>query len=405
MNPFDSDPSAQTPWITLDDLPNTSDYQFPTDIPDVYGIGQLEPLTQVFQQIPSLQNRLIGEWAARRQILSQPALGSFGGNSLHPNGYDASNWLNPTFGPRQDPNFSTWSDNYTADPSNSVTTLSASHGAAQPPVRLSTTDGTEGPNQFPPTPPSSFAYSSGSPAGRPLELDDGVYRPDTGARVAFVTVAGSEDDEVAAEPGEDLSPGGIYRSYQFNQAARELRKIEPKNPLSYRQFLGTPRDVDVYEIQTALRAAQAKAWIRENRPDLVGYQLPDIRGNWQWSEAHAKEAFEPFAPQRSFRGQYPAGYGSSGSVRPDLFREGDPPESIEVKNYDIQTPRGRGRLVNNVCQQAIARATELPAGTRQHLFIDARGQSVSDDNVQSIKIMIALSSNNNIRYQDIIVRR
>ena len=50
------------------------------------------------------------------------------------------------------------------------------------------------------------------------------------------------------------------------------------------------------------------------------------------------------------------------------------------------------------------RANALPAGTRQHLLIDARGQSVSEDDLETLRISIILGSNGLIRYSDIIVR-
>ena len=85
--------------------------------------------------------------------------------------------------------------------------------------------------------------------------------------------------------------------------------------------------------------------------------------------------------QQSYKGGNPAQYGTKGSTRPDSFL----PEistSVEVKNYDLS--KGNSNLVNNVVNQAIKRAAELPAGTKQALVIDIRGQKVSDTQLQRL---------------------
>ena len=64
-------------------------------------------------------------------------------------------------------------------------------------------------------------------------------------------------------------------------------------------------------------------------------------------------------------------YGTPGSVRPDYVAT-DGSVSFEVKNYNIQN--NTNGLVNNVSQQAIQRAENLPVGMVQQVVIDVRGQ-------------------------------
>jgi filamentous hemagglutinin len=60
---------------------------------------------------------------------------------------------------------------------------------------------------------------------------------------------------------------------------------------------------------------------------------------------------------------------------------------VEVKNYNIAT--NSNELVNNIVQQAIDRQANLPAGMRQEVLIDIRGQVVSQAQRDSIKVAIA----------------
>ncbi|QQC64327.1 hemagglutinin repeat-containing protein [Paraburkholderia ginsengisoli] len=80
-------------------------------------------------------------------------------------------------------------------------------------------------------------------------------------------------------------------------------------------------------------------------------------------------------PQVSYKGQDQVPYGTAGSVRPDLVSN-DGTFSTEVKNYNIAT--NSSGLINNVANQAIQRADNLPDGMQQQVVIDIRGQTVSD---------------------------
>ena len=81
-----------------------------------------------------------------------------------------------------------------------------------------------------------------------------------------------------------------------------------------------------------------------------------------------------YSEQKSFRDGQEVPYGIKDGTRPRWYKSGS---SIEVKNYDIQTVDGQDRLVGNVVDQAMSRASNLPQGTVQSLIIDVRGQTVS----------------------------
>ena len=77
--------------------------------------------------------------------------------------------------------------------------------------------------------------------------------------------------------------------------------------------------------------------------------------------------------------------------------------SVEVKNYNIAT--NSNGLINNVAQQAIDRAANLPSGMTQTVVIDVRGQTVTTQQLDAIRLQIVQRSNgavspNNIRFKD-----
>jgi filamentous hemagglutinin len=106
-------------------------------------------------------------------------------------------------------------------------------------------------------------------------------------------------------------------------------------------------------------------------------------------------------PQVSFKNGQEAPYGTSGSVRPDYCLGNVC--SVEVKNYNIAT--NSNGLVSNVSQQAIDRAANLPPGMTQTVVIDIRGQTVTTQQLDAIRLQIVQRSNgavspNNIRFKD-----
>ncbi len=82
-------------------------------------------------------------------------------------------------------------------------------------------------------------------------------------------------------------------------------------------------------------------------------------------------------------------YGTKGSVRPD-WCQGNVC-SVEVKNYNIAT--NKNGLINNVAKQAIERQKNLPAGMKQRVVIDVRGQAITAKQKMQIVQGIVQKSN------------
>jgi hypothetical protein len=76
--------------------------------------------------------------------------------------------------------------------------------------------------------------------------------------------------------------------------------------------------------------------------------------------------------------------GFPGSTRPDVVVNLD---ALEAKNYILSTSRGRSSLVSNVLDQAQSRALQLPAGMRQRVILDMRGQSFTEKQLNLINGM------------------
>jgi hypothetical protein len=142
-----------------------------------------------------------------------------------------------------------------------------------------------------------------------------------------------------------------------------------------------------------------------------GYQIKSDRGRvqdpdrptWQESERRATGDLGPvdFTDQRSFIGGKEVSRGSPGSTRPDNYSETHR-LSVDVKNYEIGTIDGRTRLVNNVVRQMTQRVAHLPKGTRQGLVIDARGQTLTADQMTALRARIVRMSSDLVAPDDIV---
>lgn len=109
----------------------------------------------------------------------------------------------------------------------------------------------------------------------------------------------------------------------------------------------------------------------------------------------------PVETQVSFMNGQRVPYGTPGSTRPDLCIGNSC--SIEVKNYDITN--NKDSLVDNVVNQAIYRDKHIPAGMKQIVIIDIRGQNVATTTRNMIKNEIQRRTNgiiqsSNINFKD-----
>ncbi|WFR59086.1 hypothetical protein QA584_08370 [Anaerocolumna sp. AGMB13025] len=117
------------------------------------------------------------------------------------------------------------------------------------------------------------------------------------------------------------------------------------------------------------------------------------RPSWRQSEIDASKQFPEYAEQKSFIDGNEVPYGTKGSVRPDLYKEGS---SIDVKNYKVETATGRSNLAKNIAKQYYQRVDKLPDGTKQTVLIDIRGQNVSNADLTSLYNDIMKRTNNGI---------
>ncbi|MDI6675554.1 T7SS effector LXG polymorphic toxin [Bacillus wiedmannii] len=116
---------------------------------------------------------------------------------------------------------------------------------------------------------------------------------------------------------------------------------------------------------------------------LSGYFM-FARPHWRESEKHAYEKYPNYKDQVSFKDREEVPYASKGSTRPDGF-DHDLNSSLEVKNYNLTTERGKRSLINVLLKQFEYRLKNLPEGAEQIAFIDARGQNVSVQTLKEIK--------------------
>ncbi|EEO3716484.1 hypothetical protein ISM54_003049 [Listeria monocytogenes] len=123
------------------------------------------------------------------------------------------------------------------------------------------------------------------------------------------------------------------------------------------------------------------------------------RPNWRQSEIDAELDYKGYDSQKSFLNGEEVPYGTKGSSRPELYKQG---HSIEVKNYNVQTSSGQNNLIYNVSKQIKERLTNLPPGTEQTILIDVRGQNVSNDILKNIRSKILDKSGVNV---EIIFKR
>ena len=131
-------------------------------------------------------------------------------------------------------------------------------------------------------------------------------------------------------------------------------------------------------------------WITAIIPDqaknLVDYVMTAVGGSDRPSPRESEIAVGSdlgagHTPQVSYKDGQQVPYGTPGSVRPDFVAE-DGTLSFEVKNYNVAT--NSSGLINNVAQQAIQRATNLPEGMQQQVVIDVRGQTVTPQQEDAI---------------------
>lgn len=153
--------------------------------------------------------------------------------------------------------------------------------------------------------------------------------------------------------------------------------------------------------ETALKkgdVAEASRLINKASDEIATASRPSHR---QSEIDVGKDLGDGWREQVSFKDGKEVPYGTKGGVRPD-WCQGNVC-SVEVKNYNITT--NQSGLINNVSKQAIQRAENLPAGMRQEVVIDIRGQKVTSIQEDAIIKGIVQKSNGAIKPTDIQFKR
>lgn len=125
--------------------------------------------------------------------------------------------------------------------------------------------------------------------------------------------------------------------------------------------------------------------LARNERGSLGPERPSPRQ----SEVDIGRTLGPDAKQQvSYHRRKEARHGAPGSTRPDFTLGG---VCVEVKNYDLA--KNVAGLIRDAAGQAIRRQAELPAGMKQTITIDTRGQSVDALTEHKIRNGIVRRSN------------
>ena len=206
----------------------------------------------------------------------------------------------------------------------------------------------------------------------PQEISKGPFAElpdDSGERQAQI--------ELPDDSGEKVSPGELpddsgekpFQAKQLDESQRQDLEDE--------QDTGSSKIVDV--------DSEKPVWMAEN---VESSERPSP----QDSEKKALECYGGDA-QRSYKNGEEVPYGTPGSTRPDIVRETDNGqlEAIEVKNYDLK--KDSQQLVREIARQVLDRVQNMPAGTKQRVCLDVRGQNLSDEEIDKVKMQILEATN------------
>jgi hypothetical protein len=187
---------------------------------------------------------------------------------------------------------------------------------------------------------------------------------------------------VPAEPGRAPT---VYRRRPTGQPRPEPYPIEPSDEPGM-------VDEETRDVLSGKRTDESEVPYSPEELES-GFQNVDAPDRFHWSMT--EEDLREFAIRR-FRNLPASGwqrqpmYANGGRVRgrfprrapgqrtaytkPEWFHPGDPPTSLEGKNWKIGTDIDD--FVTNTTNQAITRQPHLPPNSQQHVIIDIRGQEV-----------------------------
>jgi hypothetical protein len=204
----------------------------------------------------------------------------------------------------------------------------------------------------------------------------------TGLAVKGVTTAGKfvlGAERVAAITGKiaklqtamKLVAGKVKGIFRVGVARRRRTPVAVDPPGTYRDPRGRLRNSETHQFERDPN----RVVDQRTEPNPFNPNNPS-RPSWRQSELDAEQSYPNYDTQKSFIDGEEVPYGTEGSTRPDLYRNG---HSVEVKNYDVETSSGRGNLNRELSRQYNERLEHLPTGTSQTAVIDVRGQNVAPE--------------------------
>ena len=203
-----------------------------------------------------------------------------------------------------------------------------------------------------------------------------------------------EDEEIVCTPEHPFYVEGIgfvlAKDLQEGNILRTSDKQNPQVTKVEKEYLDEP--IKVYNLEVE----DFHTYFVSEKSILVHNEC---RPTWKQSELDAKKNYPDYESQKSFMWSseknevIDVDYGTKGSVRPDYYKNG---YSVDVKNYNIETSRGRNSLTYNIQKQYFQRLKNLPLGTKQSVLIDIRGQKYTNEMLFSLSDRIMEKTNDGI---------
>ena len=241
-------------------------------------------------------------------------------------------------------------------------------------------------------------------AARRAEMSGLAGQASSGSKVAGQTADTAAQSGKAAENVTQATGKTEQTTRSANQSASAANKAEQtasKGMEAAKHESPPPTEELLYNPHKIQTGSNSGEFADTSYIDEIGYSTDQhiaqgdkiSRPSWRDSEIEIGKDYPNYEAQKSFINGEEVPYGTKGSVRPEYYRIG---HSVEVKNYKIETPAGRNRLINNVSGQVKQRIRHLPEGTRQTIVIDIRGQNIDSSALIEIKNRIIEKSGINI---------
>ncbi|WP_289064397.1 PAAR-like protein, partial [uncultured Zobellia sp.] len=191
------------------------------------------------------------------------------------------------------------------------------------------------------------------------------------------------DAAKAADKLEDISDGTklLPPPKELGDVVHKLDDVVPDPPGTFRDKNGKLHNDD------GTFAKDSKA--QKNQPKKESEVPTGKRPSWRQSEKDIAKDHPGYSEQKSYKDRKEVPYGTEGSTRPDLYKDG---HSVEIKNYDVESSAGKNNLKREINRQYEERVKHLPEGTKQTVQIDVRGQNVSAKELKELSKTIKNNS-------------